>query len=386
MKIVYLTSPGFFDLDISFIRELSRIADVRVLLYVAPMNMKASAFSLNSQLEKEDIIPSTDYPGMEQYDNLIERSRWYIVNDTTNFSFSTCLKLNRRILRFVDDFNPDIFHIVETSRQKGLLFAMMKRGKRRMLLSLHDVIYHAGMSSIRAKINCTLRNIGISKIHNILLYSKIFDQELENQLKKIPHSVYYSMLGPYDFLTHYPNEENKYGEYVLFFGRIDYYKGVDILIESYQKSTLSEMGIKLILAGRDICNATLEVNNESIIVLNRYIENVELANLIRHSLFVVLPYRTATQSGVTKSAFAMNKPILCTDAGNLPFEVLDGKYGHVVKAENVDAMTQGLNWMIMNRDGLSVFADNIREDWNNSGPYSWKVIASELVKNVYEKL
>ncbi|SHF95549.1 Glycosyltransferase involved in cell wall bisynthesis [Bacteroides faecichinchillae] len=385
MKILYLTSPNFFDLEISYIRELSKLADVRVLLYVAPMNLKSSAFSLDSQLKKEEIIIATEYPGMEKYDGMIDRKQWFIVNDYTNFSLGSCYRLNKKMIRFMEAYNPDIVHLVGTGKQKSMLAAMMD-GRRKMLLSVHDVIEHGNNESFKIQLLYKVRNFVIKKMHNILLYSYISDDILKKQLNNIPHTIYHSTLGAYDFLNSYPLISNQYGKYVLFFGRIDYYKGVDILVESYLKSNLPKQGIRLLLAGKDNVGIVKNMDNENVIILNRYIENDELANLIRNSMFAVLPYRTATQSGVTKSAFALGKPMLCTDAGNLPIEVIDGKYGKIVRADDSSHLTEGLNWMVSNTDILEVYADNIKTDWNEDGQYSWKCIAKDMIANVYEKI
>ncbi|WP_148302071.1 hypothetical protein [Bacteroides faecichinchillae] len=94
------------------------MADVRVLLYVAPMNLKSSAFSLDSQLKKEEIIIATEYPGMEKYDGMIDRKQWFIVNDYTNFSLGSCYRLNKKMIRFMEAYNPDIVHLVGTGKQK----------------------------------------------------------------------------------------------------------------------------------------------------------------------------------------------------------------------------------------------------------------------------
>lgn len=382
MKILYLTTPSYFDLEISYIRELSKLAEVKIIMFVAPICMKSSAFSLDKIMNRVDIISALDYPGMDKYDYMINRSQWYIANDITNFSIRTSFILSKKIKAFVNNFKPDIIHNTSVGALSMMLTPML--GKRiPKILSIHDVVSHDDTKSMKSRIKDFLMKGLIGNYHNILLYSKISDDIIEKRLGKLPHKLYHSTLGPYDFLRNYPEEENKYGKYVLFFGRIDYYKGVDVLIEAYKNSELRHLGVKLVVAGKDLIHVTDEIDDESIIVLNRYIENDELANLIRHCLFVVLPYRTATQSGVTKSSFALNKPILCTDAGNLPQEVIDDKYGKVVKAGDAIDLSKGLSWMGQHEAELKRFSNNIEADWNSTGSNSWSVIIKEMYENVY---
>ena len=159
-----------------------------------------------------------------------------------------------------------------------------------------------------------------------------------------------------------------------------------MLIESYRKSNCKQHGIKLIIAGKDLINVTTNIADSSIIVINRYIENDELSRLIRNSMFVVLPYRMATQSGVTKSAYALNTPILCTDVGNLPNEVIDGKYGRVCLADNIDSLMDCINQMIASPSEIIKFSENIASDWSGDGENSWKNIAYDMYTNVYGRI
>ena len=86
---------------------------------------------------------------------------------------------------------------------------------------------------------------------------------------------------------------------------------------------------------------------------------------------------------MTKSSFALNKPILCTDAGNLPQEVIDDKYGKVVKAGDAIDLSKGLSWMGQHEAELKRFSNNIEADWNSTGSNSWSVIIKEMYENVY---
>ena len=144
--------------------------------------------------------------------------------------------------------------------------------------------------------------------------------------------------------------------------------------------------VKLVIAGKDIDgNVLYDVQGEDIIILNRYIENCELATLIANSLFVVLPYKSATQSGVTKSAIALDKPMICTNVGNLPNEVIDGRYGKIVSPNDTDSLCKGINYLLENPNVVEEFAKNIHSDVE-TGNNSWKSITLDIVTNVYSKI
>ena len=137
------------------------------------------------------------------------------------------------------------------------------------------------------------------------------------------------------------------------------------------------------IAGKDIDGNVLHGEQDNdVIILNRYIENEELATLITNSLFAVLPYKSATQSGVTKTAIALDKPMICTNVGNLPNEIIDGRYGIIVKHNHVESLRDGINYMIDNAKQVERFAQNIHSDFE-MGVNSWKKITEDMVKNVY---
>lgn len=71
---------------------------------------------------------------------------------------------------------------------------------------------------------------------------------------------------------------------------------------------------------------------------NRFISSEELSWLIENSLFVICPYKDATQSGVVSSAFAMLKPVLATNVGGLGESVLDEVTGRLVPPNNPDLL------------------------------------------------
>ena len=101
-------------------------------------------------------------------------------------------------------------------------------------------------------------------------------------------------------------------DYILFFGRIDKYKGTDLLVEAYQNSKIQHTH-KLVIAGR---GKDATVHDPNIIRINRFIEDAEVKDLFSKALFVVYPYRSATMSGVLSLAYYFKKRVLLS---SIPF-------------------------------------------------------------------
>ena len=107
------------------------------------------------------------------------------------------------------------------------------------------------------------------------------------------------------------NENN----YILFFGTVDEYKGVDLLIHAYINSK-SLNGIKLVIAGKGLTFGNVVNRNKNIIRINRFIDDSEVKDLFSKALFVVYPYRSATMSGVLSIAYYFKKRVLLS---KIPF-------------------------------------------------------------------
>ncbi len=128
--------------------------------------------------------------------------------------------------------------------------------------------------------------------------------------------------------------------YLLFFGFIRAYKGLDLLLEAFADARLRNRKIKLVVAGEFYENDApykeiIRKNNleNDVIMFDRFIREDEVASLFSVADMVVQPYRSATQSGVTQIAYHFGKPMLVTDVGGLGEIIPDGKCGYVVKPE-----------------------------------------------------
>lgn len=99
-------------------------------------------------------------------------------------------------------------------------------------------------------------------------------------------------------------------KYILFFGSVDKYKGVDLLISAFCLLENND-DMKLVIAGK---GQDYDTNgNKNIIRLNRFIEDEEVGDLFRRASLVVYPYISATMSGVLSIAYYFRKQVLLSD-------------------------------------------------------------------------
>lgn len=126
-------------------------------------------------------------------------------------------------------------------------------------------------------------------------------------------------------------------QYILFFGLIRAYKGLDLLLESLADNRLKDRQIKLIVAGEpyepmDKYLAIIQRHGlkEKVILHTHFIPTEQVSNYFCAASLVAQPYKTATQSGVSQIAYHFNKPMLVTNVGGLAETVPDRKVGYVV--------------------------------------------------------
>ena len=125
--------------------------------------------------------------------------------------------------------------------------------------------------------------------------------------------------------------------YVLFFGFIRDYKGLDLLLKAFAEEPVRSLGLKLLVAGEFYTSAEpyMEIIRkhqleDKVVLSNDFIADSEVGNYFCAADLVVQPYKSATQSGVTQIAYHFNKPMIITNVGGLSEFVPDGKTGYVV--------------------------------------------------------
>jgi len=131
--------------------------------------------------------------------------------------------------------------------------------------------------------------------------------------------------------------------YLLFFGIVRKYKGLDLLLQAMAKDEVKALGLKLIIAGEFYENASEYERlidalglRASTIVKNEFISAEEVPHYFCAADLVVQTYRSATQSGITQMALHFDIPVLVTRVGGLDEFVTEGKTGLFAQPEPTD--------------------------------------------------
>ncbi|MBO4560716.1 MAG: glycosyltransferase [Bacteroidaceae bacterium] len=171
--------------------------------------------------------------------------------------------------------------------------------------------------------------------------------------------------------------------YILFFGLIRDYKGLDLLLQAYSDSRLRQLNVRLLVAGEFYGSSDKYFELEKqlgieglVIWKNEFVPSDEVRYCFGAADLIAQPYKTATQSGVSQIAYHFEKPMLVTKVGGLAEIVPDGKAGYAVDPEPAGIA-----------DGLVDFFTNNRQEQFTAGvieekkKYSWSKMTQAVLKS-----
>lgn len=165
---------------------------------------------------------------------------------------------------------------------------------------------------------------------------------------------------------------------MLHFGRMEAYKGIDTLYEAVRKLADASVPFTLHIAGRgpelDRLSAQFKAMPQ-VVIDNRFIPAAELIAMIQAADCVVLPYISATQSGVLTAAFANGRFVIASDVGGIPDMVDDASNGLLVPPGDSASLAAAMMRLAHScADRLMLSEGAIREA---NGRLDWQVIATK---------
>lgn len=172
---------------------------------------------------------------------------------------------------------------------------------------------------------------------------------------------------------------------LLFFGFVRKYKGLQYLLEAMKLLKERDFKVQLWVVG-DFGEdkdeyveqiRTFEIGDQ-VQMVEGYVPDDEVEKYFAASDLVVLPYLSATQSGIVQIAFGFEKPVLVTEVGGLPDVVTNGKTGYVVEPRSAEMIAEAImDYYINNR--REAFVSQIEKEKDR---FSWKTFVDTLMEMV----
>lgn len=345
------------------------LAQLNALLYTElSKTNEVKAFTFTT------LYPSFLFPGKTQYvtedDSATVIDSIRILNSINPFSYISTAK-------HINGFNPDILIIPYWMSFLAPAFGTVCRflNKKIKVVSLvHNAIPHE-----RTIIDKPFAQYFFSRCDAFIVMS----EPVKNDLLKLQKDANI-LLQPHPIYDQYADRTDKVSacsklsirddkKNLLFFGLIRDYKGLDLLIGAMAKL---DNQYQLIIAGE--CYGSFEkyerlINQspqkENIVVFEQYIPDEMVSTLFSAADVLVLPYRSATQSGVVALAYQMELPMIGTDVGALGTTIRSSDTGLVVKSASVEDIANGIK-EYFNSGLIPSYTENLKKEkarlsWDN---------------------
>lgn len=338
MTVIYYTSTFFLDLSLDIINVLKRQVNLHVFIEVTSSSKNATVADINEFPPGKLLATPAEVLGVESLEALAPyfegtvSTHFVIHQHQTGFSFST-LQASLAVWKFVKPFNPEIIHFEGyTLRTIGMLPFLFS--VKKVFLAIHDPVPHTGEGSWKISLpNFLFFKLPFKKY--FIFYSDFARKLFITNYKQVAGDKLLIKMRPYSYFKQPLEVELLAPKHILFFGRISPYKGVEDLLKAMPAVLDQFPDEKLVIAGKSangyVLNEELpQKYKNNVEVINRYIANNELINLISQAKFIVCPYLDATQSGVLMTAFALNAPVIATNVGSFPEFISDNFNGLLV--------------------------------------------------------
>ena len=292
------------------------------------------------------------------------------INPFNWFSIASKLKAENADLVVFDWWHP-FFSFCHFSISK----LISRKYKNKILFITENVVSHESRWFEKA-----LTKIGLNNADFFLALSNV----VENDLKKYfpARKIFRSELPVYNcYDMHQKFDDNatrkelgieQNEQVLLFFGYIRKYKGLNVLIDAMPEILKSLPRVKLLIVGEfydDEENYRKQVAelklNDKVIFVSRFVQNEEVEKFYTVSDLVVMPYLSATQSGVLNVAYGFEKPVIVTDVGGLTESMEEGKTGIIIKPGDTHSLAEGVFKFFRIRDTIN-FKENIRKKVNEN--------------------
>ena len=317
--------------------------------------------------------PSFLFPGKTQYADWEAPKNIEIRSEISSVNPLSWIKVGRRIKKRKPDIVIIGYWMPFMAPCFGTISKIIRSNKHSKVIALlHNIFPHESLPGSRILPLYFVKNADafVSLSRSVLNDLDVLDKKKPRAFSPHPLYDHYGEIVDKNEALDKLGLDSEY-RYVLFFGLIRDYKGLDLLIDAFEQ--FKDQKIKLIVAGEFYSNKNQyleqikKLNLESSIILHdRFIPEPEVKYYFSAADIVAQPYKAATQSGVTQIAYHFEKPMLVTNVGGLPEIVPHNKVGFVVepKPEQIySALEEFFNKNLQEQFHKHILAEKEKYAW-----------------------
>jgi glycosyltransferase involved in cell wall biosynthesis len=286
-------------------------------------------------------------------------------------------------LRQVKAFSPDVILFEWWQPFFGLLIGTLARWFKRSgvncIIECHNVFPHE-----RSPLDGLLVRFALSPANHLITHSA---KDREDLLAIVPGKEV--TVSPLPSLHEFsgPGNNSRSGRTILFFGKVRKYKGLDVLLAAMPR-VLSKVACNLIVVGEfyDSIDKYEELIRRHCIeshvhIDNRYVPNEEVASIFERADVLVLPYTSASQSGVARIALSNGLPIIASRTGGLSETIIDQVNGLLFQPGDPEALAGQIVRYFGDNLG-PVLSENIRKTTDENSTHQLGGVIEEICENL----
>lgn len=382
------------------------MSDIKKIVMIGPVYPYTSGIShytglLHRQLSKDHDVTMVSYSF--QYPKILYKwpQRDY-ENDTfkvenTQYLIHTLNPFNWiKSARAIAAMDPDLvlvqwWHPFFAPCYMSMIPRIKRRCKAVIMFTCHNVFPHERFPFDRLLTKRTLKNGNCYIVQSGLDEDNLKTVITDPVYKRAVHPTYNAFkmqdMSKGEARSILGISENE--RVLLFFGYVRKYKGLDSLLEAMPKiiENEGENRYRLMVVGdfgesRDEYMAKIESLGikDHLDIHDGYIPNKEIEKFFAACDVVMLPYLSATQSGIVQIAFGFEKPVIATNVGGLPDVVSDNVSGLLIEPNDPPALADAVDRMF-SEGMLDKLHEGVKKE---SYRFSWDRM-SEIIEELFER-
>ncbi len=269
-----------------------------------------------------------------------------------------------------------------------ILEAVLGKKVKKMFIC-HNVFPHERFPMDKFLTKIVLKNADFFVVHAQSDSVDLCTIKPNAQFRINPHPTYhaFSLRGLTKEQARQELRKDPEEKLLLFFGFVREYKGLRYLIQAIPFIKKELDTIRLMIVGAFDSDKEEYFNlihscgvQDCVEVIDGYTPDNEVEKYFVACDLVILPYESATQSGIVQIAYGFEKPVIVTNVGGLPDVVIDKKTGYVVEPKNPQQLAQAVI-TYYKEDMGEQFAENVRKE---AYRFSWDRMTEkveELLQN-----
>lgn len=346
---------------------------------------KIALVSFSDNFDMQESIYNL-YEDMKSYNNEIitigsRNLKTKIIKEKNNYLFNVPKRPGIEIstFNFIELYkiynllrNVDLIYFFSSHTWNLFLICLLNE-KKIVVHSIHDAFPHENEKMSK---NVLKYNKFVSKhVKYMVLHNNKYIQKFKDYYEYRGHVIYAPLWRRWKSFR--PKDTSN--KNVLFLGRVNPYKGIEY-VETMAK-TMKNISFNVVGKFSNevlIYKEGLErLNNVNIV--DKYVNETEMVEWIQNNEIILLPYKSATQSGVVVEAYRNSTPVVAFDVGALEEQVVNGVTGFLVEQDNLDKFIQCiLNYLSLDDDKK---LDMQYKCWEfGKSKYSSDIIIDELLK------